>query len=515
MPRSHLLSQRKTFLCAGLFLLFHFLGLRIFHSQIGSTYPFLILSPLFALYVCCARVRSDGWRGRTLWLLLSAGLFLWSCGITLSAWEEMSAHIPFAIAWFSDFVFFMYGAPVLLAISSAKEDQQNLLFFWMDGVQAILTAYLTYIAIFSVVPFAAGAVQPISDHTLELTYNIENFVLAIAAGLRLLARPRGNERAFYRTLCIFLWTYAGCTLVSNRIAILMQGQHGAYELLVDIPFLVLGILALSPPTAEKIDLPEPKKNPVASFMENGSPVFYTVALLILGTSVMRRHYLSGTVAIFTALTVYVVRTTLLQSQYAQSQERLREARDRLEVLSLEDGLTKVGNRRYFDRMLDVEWNRMVRAQDGISLILIDIDHFKTLNDRDGHPAGDRCLIEVARALQSILPRSGDHLARYGGEEFAVILPATDRAGAVLVAEKMRDAVRSLGVRNAVGARKILTISFGIAVCGRPEMSSSHALIEAADRALYRAKEQGRDRIEVSSIEIALSEEQARERGASA
>jgi len=283
-----------------------------------------------------------------------------------------------------------------------------------------------------------------------------------------------------------------------------------FDLLIDVPFLLLALLAGTDFNDAKDTGAIGRKGPIARFMDNGSPVFYTVALLTLGIHVMHKSFAAGIVGVCTALAVYVIRTTMLQSQYAQSQERLREARDRLEALSLEDGLTKVGNRRFFDRMLDVEWNRAVRAQDGISLILIDIDHFKTLNDRDGHPAGDRCLIEVAGAMKSLLPRSGDHLARYGDEEFAVILPAADQPGAVLVAEKMRNAVRSLGIQNAVGTGTILTVSLGVAVCGWPEMSSPQTLVEAADQALYRAKERGRDRIEVSLIEIALSEERVRE-----
>jgi len=434
--------------------------------------------------------------------------------MALSAWEELSAHIPFVVAGFSDFIFFLYGVPVLLTISSAKQEQRSTLFFWMDGVQAILTAYLTYIAIFAVVPFAEHRLRPISESTLLLTYNIENLALACAATLRLLAQPRGAERRFYKILCSFLWAYALCAGTYNQIAVATQG-HTMSDLLVDVPFLLLALLAGTNFNATKDSEAVGRKGPVTRFMDNGSPVLYTLALLTLGIYVMHKSFTAGVVGVCTALSVYVIRTTMLQSQYSQSQERLREARDRLEILSLEDGLTKVGNRRYFDRMLDVEWNRMVRAKDSISLILLDIDHFKKLNDRDGHPAGDRCLIEVARKLKSILPRSGDHLARYGGEEFAVILPATDRTGAMLVAEKMRDAVRSLGIKNAVGDKAILTISLGVAVCGWPEMSSSHSLVEAADRALYRAKEQGRDRIEVSLIEVALSEEQAGERGVSA
>jgi len=128
------------------------------------------------------------------------------------------------------------------------------------------------------------------------------------------------------------------------------------------------------------------------------------------------------------------------------------------------------------------------------LLLVDIDYFKRLNDRYGHPAGDRCLISIAAALQSMLPRGGDLLARYGGEEFAAILPSTDEDGARLVAKRMQEAVRSLNIHNETPTGALVTVSIGITV-----FESSYAeaaeIVEAADQALYRAKESGRNRVE--------------------
>ena len=236
------------------------------------------------------------------------------------------------------------------------------------------------------------------------------------------------------------------------------------------------------------------------FIENASPIFYTLALLLLGIVVVRSHFYLGISAIVAAITVYGIRTTVLQSRYLRSQQALQEARDRLEEISLKDGLTNIANRRCFDRMLEEEWKRAVRMQHSLGLLLIDIDFFKNLNDRHGHRSGDQCLIEIAAVLHSVLPRSGDLLARYGGEEFAVILPGTNLDGAQSVADRMRVAVRSLSIQNETSIGNFTTVSIGIAVYEFPQTGSPAVLVEASDRALYMAKQNGRNRIELSSMQ---------------
>ena len=219
--------------------------------------------------------------------------------------------------------------------------------------------------------------------------------------------------------------------------------HAVYDVLVDIPFLVLAVAALAPwPKRADIEAAQ-REQTLAMIIENVSPILYTVALLVLSISLMRQHFQVGTVGIFTALVVYATRSTILQGRYIRVQNELHEARDRLEQMALTDALTNAANRRRFDQALVFECNRAVRHQYPLALLLVDIDFFKMLNDRYGHPAGDRCLVSVALALQSALPGSGDLLARYGGEEFAAILPATDEAGARQVALTMQQAVATL------------------------------------------------------------------------
>ncbi len=168
---------------------------------------------------------------------------------------------------------------------------------------------------------------------------------------------------------------------------------------------------------------------------------------------------------------------------------------KLHELATQDGLTKVANRRYFDRVLDLEWQRLAREEKPLSLILCDIDFFKVYNDYYGHTRGDSCLQKVAAAIKESAKRPADLVARYGGEEFAIILPDTPADGAIEVAQKVRDRIENLHIAHEKSSvARYVTLSLGVATnipnCDRSPIT----LIEAADRALYRAKDKGRNQI---------------------
>src|SRR6185436_10272258 len=161
--------------------------------------------------------------------------------------------------------------------------------------------------------------------------------------------------------------------------------------------------------------------------------------------------------------------------------RLEVANRELQRLSSLDGLTGLTNRRRLDEFVETEWLRASRDASPLSVILIDIDYFKSYNDRYGHLAGDECLKRVAMALRNSFHRPGDLVARYGGEEFAAILPATDAAGAQGVAESMRQGVEALAIEHqvsTVGPR--VTISLGYATMIPRPPKHSDELIAAAD-----------------------------------
>ena len=174
---------------------------------------------------------------------------------------------------------------------------------------------------------------------------------------------------------------------------------------------------------------------------------------------------------------------------------LKRYRDFLVDTSYCDGLTTISNRRRFDEYFATLWNLAMRESLPLSLIMIDIDHFKQFNDHYGHQKGDTSLIQIAQALSTTLNRKTDMVARYGGEEFVCVLPDTEIDGAVNVAEKFRTGILSLRIPHAFStADSWVTISLGVA-CLVPMIDlSPKELIMAADEALYKAKASGRNRI---------------------
>ena len=180
---------------------------------------------------------------------------------------------------------------------------------------------------------------------------------------------------------------------------------------------------------------------------------------------------------------------------AMMKERVElRSREQLRDLALRDGLTGISNRRHFDEQLESEVGRARRVRTSLALLLIDVDHFKAFNDAFGHQQGDRCLRAVAGTVAALVSRPGDLAARYGGEEFTVLLPETDLAGAVELADALRVAVRALELKHTSGLG-IVTISIGAAAI-RPQQQegSGESLVHAADQALYQAKAAGRDRV---------------------
>jgi len=175
----------------------------------------------------------------------------------------------------------------------------------------------------------------------------------------------------------------------------------------------------------------------------------------------------------------------------ESQRQLMRVNLELERLTRIDGLTGLGNRRYFDEYLAAEWRRGVRTRAAVSVLMIDVDNFKSYNDRYGHLAGDDVLKRVAEVLQSGANRSTDLAARYGGEEFVIVLTDVSLAGANVVAQRIGQGVRDLNIPHGEGR---LTVSIGVSTLVPGEGGDPDQLLNAADRALFRAKAAGRDRV---------------------
>jgi two-component system, sensor histidine kinase LadS len=178
-------------------------------------------------------------------------------------------------------------------------------------------------------------------------------------------------------------------------------------------------------------------------------------------------------------------------------QQLQALNDKLEALSMVDGLTGIANRRQFDQVLQNEWQRMQRTQQPLALVMIDVDWFKRYNDHYGHPAGDQCLREVATAIAA-LGRGSDLMARYGGEEFVLVAPATDADQALALAQRACATVQALALPHAGSDIGVVTLSCGVAAIVPQPGQESAQLMRAADAALYRAKHQGRNQAVAAS-----------------
>ncbi|MHB1416898.1 MAG: GGDEF domain-containing protein [Chloroflexota bacterium] len=223
--------------------------------------------------------------------------------------------------------------------------------------------------------------------------------------------------------------------------------------------------------------------------------------LVNSTLMTLLAFVVSRVTFLTRVNAYLDRRLIEQQQaeLEKANAHLAESNERLRRLSLLDPLTEVPNRRFFGECLAREWKRAVRGRSPLSLVMIDLDHFKAYNDTYGHQAGDGCLLKVSAAISEVLKRPGDLLARYGGDEFAVILPQTDLSGARQIGDEVRRAVLAKDLLHRAGWGGRVTVSVGVASIQPTWEDSSASLLAAADKALYLAKAGGRNLAEVAPL----------------
>jgi diguanylate cyclase (GGDEF)-like protein len=250
----------------------------------------------------------------------------------------------------------------------------------------------------------------------------------------------------------------------------------------------------------------PRSDSTRRILAEGVRSSLTCPLVVRGTPIGFLFFSSSDKATYRALHQGVfmriaaqlsqlIEKSRLYEQLLALNEQLTEAQRALREEATHDALTRLLNRRAILELLDKEIARAGRSGDALGVVLVDIDHFKRVNDELGHQAGDLVLREVATRLQQAA-RASDHVGRYGGEEFLVVLPSLKPEAAVAVAERLRRLVGERAV-DASGRALSITLSAGVAVATDPSGTTAERLIEAADRALYAAKNAGRNRVEVA------------------
>lgn len=434
---------------------------------------------------------------RTHWRLAAASLFfIFVAGAVEAPAEIFFKAVP-TVASIGDFFFFSAFVPILLCITLPAEAVSVRSAFLLDSFQAAACSYLAYTVLMGVFPFTSNTAQAMPYAPLEFVYDAEYLVVVLLTALRFwLSARNAPDRFFFRALLLYTSLYALTSGIYNHYVGKYSLTNGL-DALNDIPSAAIALAAFFAPAVVTHATRRASRPALIRLIDNARPVLLSLALIGLSAAVAVRHFAVAFAFIFGAFILYSLRASMLQSKVEQAQAALEQSNNRLSEIAVLDALTGVSNRRGFDQRLAMEWDRAQRTRRPLSMLLIDVDHFKRVNDTYGHQVGDEYLRHIAQVLSAALDRAADFIARYGGEEFAVLLPETDAFGASAVAGRIRTVMeKDAGIAEA---SCLTTVSVGVSTWSHEEIANPDQLLSAADRALYAAKENGRNRVESAAL----------------
>jgi signal transduction histidine kinase/CheY-like chemotaxis protein len=287
---------------------------------------FIFMFPVLGITGCLLGAYTESPETRRWWLLLGCGFLLAAVGQLESMYYDFATHMHAQTeALNSDFFFFAYGIPILLAICSRGTDAGLKVFAWLDGIQALIAAMLAYMQLFSALPSHAHP-EAISATNLMSLNDAENWILVGAVTLRFFSNPSPARRRFYRILSVYLWLYGIVALILGYLELKHGWHNGLQDVAWDLPYLpLLGSFAL------QHEIPTDKRErssgqrTVGLLIDNLSPVLFTLAITLMGVKIAPEHPWLAFVCISAAVAIYGVRAAILQVSYATSQEKLTEA----------------------------------------------------------------------------------------------------------------------------------------------------------------------------------------------
>jgi diguanylate cyclase (GGDEF)-like protein len=454
--------------------------------------------------LCLQKARTAVGALRLKWFMVAASFCLFIAGYLSILFGHLPRFSLWGIASLHALLFAFRGLPLLFALCKSEDGEEPSAFAWIDGAQLALICFLFVTVLFPGFSLNVnGPHPPLSDFAAIHYLDVENFLLLALATARFYAARSIDDRVYCRALCWFLWPMNLIWYFLTHLVIFRWDvpAGSAWFVLAELPVICFAAMTvfhfrfrIQRETATRVG--------ASALIRIGSSVFLPVSALLLSLAVASTGRFLATPVTCSMLTIFLfaMRSSYLQFRYQKSQSRLIDARNVMEMISHTDPLTGVHNRRWFDIALLREWKRAQRGKQPLTLLLIDIDYFKSFNDTLGHMRGDDCLTTVAQKLMSNLMRDGDSIVRYGGEEFVVILPQTDAKGAATVAENMRLAVAKMAYPHPGSPNGIVTVSVGAATQSDYSMEdTSEELLAAADTALYRAKNSGRNRVECQEL----------------
>jgi diguanylate cyclase (GGDEF)-like protein len=429
-------------------------------------------------------------------------------------WTLVSLHFVFSIASLFCILYAEYVTPgsqpalwlndifrswkliaLLLAVCSPEKTESsfNRVF---DALQAILIALMFFILFSPDLSHITNFVIVKPDANLVNQYDDGLAILLVVITLIAVFTARtADSRFFHTVLAICLCVAVPGSIYTNELVnnLWVLPPASVHHIVGDLGPIALIFASILLPRRLKPREP----GHILIFLRLGAsvflPLFGLLASMLL--AVTGRHVVTAVAGAITSLAVYGIRSTYGQFQLLDIQKDLQSSNQRLEVLSVRDPLTSLYNRRWFDEHFALECKRAQRAKSPISLLIIDIDHFKLYNDTHGHAQGDQCLQSVATLMLKQVARATDALVRYGGEEFLAMLPNTPAEGAMQIAEAIQSDLEANVIPHTACQLKRLTLSIGVATAyPHAEDPDCTNLLLQADDALYKAKAQGRNRI---------------------
>jgi diguanylate cyclase (GGDEF)-like protein len=484
------------------YLVLHSLVIRFTHEAYPSA--FVVVGLGLLRIACCFWwfARLSSYPARLRWLAYACGAVLGNASIQIYAWREIFAPDHDYLSGTATLLTSLAAIPVLLSVSSNLKARDPRLVRWIDVVFSITLGCLFVLQIMAPGP-ANSASSVVRILSVNRLIDFESIFLTVCAALEFVSSESGEDRRFLYVFFCFMSVSTPVIAMRNRWA--ARYPNTLWDLVVDVPPLVFLLFALHPMPGWAYRFRAPRA--IAHMVRGGSPLFMSLAITLLGITVLRYHFIGGVFGILLGIVGYGLRNAIIHGKLLETEDSLVVAKQELELQASLDGLTGISNRRVFDNTLKREWRAAIQTGNPFAVLMIDIDLFKGLNDFYGHQVGDGCLVAVATALQRMLPRAGDFVARYGGEEFAVILPGTSIAGAMAVAERLRLGVTELAIPHRQSPHGCVTISAGAAIGDAFSVPELSLLLKAADEALYRAKRAGRNRVEGVDLTVIRGSQQ--------
>ena len=463
-----------TLRAALFFLVTHALVIALIGPQdpVGS-YLLLIAAPLLAALACLRRARES--QAACKWRMLGAAVALFSLALLALLYRNVAGLDPAQMTASSLILYVFYRIPLTYVAASPG-----------GGNRYIRAVDLGIIALLWLLYYGhTRAMAPLNTalwtQCLNTMSSVQNSLVFCFALIRFLAEDNPDRRDFFRTLTIYALGYFLLAFYINTYQPQVpDGNWG--DLMISGLFVLLAVMA-----GNNRRPAVPVSRSLRRIVDAGVPLMLPLLLMMVALLVARLQPTLATVGFIGALLGYALRSVL-------SQIEIQRQRDELETLARRDPLTGLGNRRSFDESLGAAHRRARRHGLGLAVLMIDIDHFKRLNDTYGHPEGDRRLRAVAAILDGCLQRGDDLLARYGGEEFIAALPSSDTSHALDLGERLRAAVEHAALPAPHGH---VTISVGVAWQAAGGEREPDDLVDRADQALYRAKHAGRNCVQLA------------------